>query len=138
MSEQGFRGVPGVPEGWELVEVRPISEDWTIGSDGKPMFYEGGLTTTWWPVIRKIEKPKKYRPFESAEEFEPHRNRWVQVVKEDNMSSCDLEEHAGGPAKIVAYNGDSVCVYGGWITYDEAFECFVFDGGTPFGIEVTE
>ena len=131
--------IEGIPDGWELVRIgQVIDGEHYLGMNGKILLCEGVFDGKSYVVIRKIEQAPKYRPFESAEEFEPHRNRWVQVVKEDNMSSCDLEEHAGGPAKIVAYNGDSVCVYGGWITYDEAFECFVFDGGTPFGIEVTE
>ena len=135
MSEQGFRGVPGVPEGWELVEVRPISEDWTIGSDGKPMFYEGGLTTTWWPVIRKIEQAPKYRPFASAEEFKPHRDRWV--TRKDKSD----KEAQPGAFHVAAYDDVGYWCSGGvHERFDTAFShgrCFD-DDGTPFGIEVTE
>ena len=132
MSEQGFRGVPGVPEGWELVGVRRISEDWTIGYDGKPMFYEGGLTTTWWPVIRKIDKPKQYRPFANAAEFEPHRNRWIKQSYIDD--SCEV-----GCFRVHRYDDKGVYNVGEHFTYQEMFDdgkCF--DDGTPFGIEVTE
>ena len=140
MSEQGFRGVPGVPEGWELVEVRPISEDWTIGSDGKPMFYEGALTTTWWPVIRKIEQAPKYRPFESAAEYVANRLERFAV---DWKTQTDL---APGFFAVVSANEMFVWVAFGdaieKLDWEEAFESLQFrhvDNSTsPFGIEVTE
>jgi hypothetical protein len=122
MSEQGFRGVPGVPDGWELVGIRPISEDWTIGSDGKPMFYEGGLTTTWWPVIRKIEQAPKYRAFESAEEFKPHRDRW--------WYRHDICGRIWFPPQY--YDDRS---HGG-ATYKYRFETCFFEDGSPFGVKI--
>jgi hypothetical protein len=39
---------------------------------------------------------------------------------------------------ITGYSEDSVCIWEGWMTYGDAFECFVFDDGTLFGVEVTE
>ena len=72
-EQQGFRGVPGVPDGWELVALRvPDKGEWFIGVDGKPFQAEFSSGQVW-PIIRKIEQPAKYRQFASAEEFAPHR-----------------------------------------------------------------
>jgi hypothetical protein len=146
MMSDGVRGVPGVPVGWVLVKIgQPLKDvDHIIGRSGNPRLCDFDSNMLDWAVIRKIEQPARYRPFANAEEFAPHRDRWVRVVKEDNMSGCDLEESTGGFQKIVAYEGYeedgwlSVRVSGGWITCGEAFECFVFDDGTPFGVRIDE
>jgi hypothetical protein len=82
--------------------------------------------------------PKKYRPFANAAEFKPHRERWVEVVSEDNNCGCDFDESVGDERKIDGFDEHSVCIWEGWMTYGDAFECFVFDDGTPFGVEVAE
>jgi hypothetical protein len=82
--------------------------------------------------------PKKYRPFANAAEFKPHRDRWVKIVSEDNNCGCQLEESVGDELSIHGCSEHSVCVWEGWMTYGDAFKCFVFDDGTPFGVEVTE
>jgi hypothetical protein len=140
MSNQGFRGVPGVPDGWELVHAYRIAEagEHVLDGNGLPVL-RGKRSVLKFPIIRKVEVPKKYRPFVNAEEFSPHRDRWVKVVSEDNNSGCDLDGRTGDKQKIVCHHDRSVCLWGGWLNYSEAFECFVFDDdGTPFGVEVTE
>jgi len=74
-------------------------------------------------IVRKIEKPKKYRPFANAEEFKPHRDRWWKSKKDD--STCFP------PA---TYGDNLHC----GLNWEESFENKVFDDGTPFGVEVTE
>jgi hypothetical protein len=121
-NEQGFRGVPGVPEGWELVSLRaPDNGEWIIGVDGEPFQSERscGMVV---PIIRKIEKPAKCRPFANAEEFKPHRDRWWKVKGADTV-------YPPGHYKDVGYNGS---------TWQQAFNDFVFDDGTPFGVKVEE
>jgi hypothetical protein len=58
-SEQGFRGIPGVPEGWELVHANRIVEagEWYINAKGKPnkstlrsWRFLGGLLV-WLPLV---------------------------------------------------------------------------------------
>ena len=80
-----------------------------------------------WPIIRKIEKPKRYRPFANAAEFKPHRDRWLR--RKDNghemrtTSYCDDLHFTGN-------DGD------GWLAM---LSDYVFDDdGSPFGVEVTE
>lgn len=140
MSSEGFKNVPGVPEGWELVRIDFVTEgEWYL-FNGKPLQWGSkNASDCDFPIIRKIEVPKQYRPFTNADEFEPHRDRWVEIVSEDNNCGCDLDHgDIGGKRKIGGCSEHSVCIWEGWMTYMDAFECFVFDDGTPFGVEVTE
>jgi hypothetical protein len=144
MSE-GFKGVPGVPEGWELVAIdNPAYGDWFINRDGLPEeWVQSHRCSRAMPIICKIEQPAKYRPFESAEEFKPHRDRWVRVVKTQDERNTDLEDWfgIGSCLKIMGYEeGDLwLRVPGGWLTYERAFGDFVFDDdGTPFGVRIDE
>jgi len=134
--------IDGVPEGWELVHAmrRVLKGEYFIDSDGAVELWDKSCESIFrYPIIRKIEKPAKYRPFANAAEFKPHRDRWARVIKEDNDSCCDLEECVGDSLKIEAHSEDSACAPGGWLTYDEAFECFVFDDdGSPFGVRIDE
>ena len=129
MSNEGFRGVPGVPDGWELVRVgQPVyNVDHIVDPDGNPKLCDFDSSYLNRVIIRKIEQPAKYRAFANAEEFKPHRDRWVLCVDE--------------PMRIVSY-GDRGVWFGAsgddLFTWDQAFEEYLFDDdGTPFGIEVT-
>ena len=125
MSEQGFRGVPGVPDGWELVAIRKIKRgDWTIDICGEAWLFESVETLTMWPVIRKIEEPAKYRPFASAEEFKPHRDRWWY-----------RDGDAGRMWFPPQYYADNL--HGG-VTFQYRFETSFFDDGTPFGVRLDD
>jgi hypothetical protein len=138
MSNQGFKGVPGVPDGWELVAFRPgRCGDWHINADGKPMRVSRD-TVNLLCIIRKIEVPKKYRPFANGAEYRPHRDRWVKIASGDNNSGCAIGKmDIGGDRRIDGHNEHSVCIWEGWMTFRDAFKCFTFDDGTPFGVEVT-
>jgi hypothetical protein len=139
MSDQGFKNVPGVPDGWELLEFRKaVSGDCVIDVRGLAMTWSGGESVYVYPIVREIKKPKQYRPFANADEFKPHRDRWVRIVSAEN-NCCDLDDwDVGNLQRITGCNEHSVCIWEGWMTYGEAFECFTFDDGTPFGVEVKE
>jgi hypothetical protein len=129
--EQGFKNVPGVPDGWELVALRvPKQGEMFLNVRGEPQkaLHESDQI---WPIIRKIEKPKQYRPFANAEEFKPHRDRWI----------CRLfngRPEAKGCYKISAYDDSGTSSNDGKTSYREMFEeGRAFDDGTPFGVEVT-
>jgi hypothetical protein len=140
MSNQGFRGVPGVPEGWELMAIRHAEpgESFIEPTSHLPALAE--IRTTYKrPIIRKIEVPKKYRPFANGAEYKPHRDRWVKIVSGDNNCGCGITNaDIGGDRRIDGSNERSVCIWEGWMTFRDAFKCFTFDDGTPFGVEVTE
>jgi hypothetical protein len=119
--------VEGIPEGWELVRIGcPEAGEFIVDSHGRPyvaalLFADKGCA-----IVRKIEKPKQYRPFRSAEEFRPQRCRWVRHIASDSCSS------------VIGYNDRSV-KFGtnkGYWDYEMAFETWVFDDGSPFGVEV--
>jgi hypothetical protein len=86
------------------------------------------------PILRKIEVPKQYRPFANGEEFKPHRDRWVTRIDKNDTVACP------GACRIVAYDDQGI-LWDRWSqTWQDAFDagrCFD-DDGTPFGVEVTE
>jgi hypothetical protein len=129
--------IPGVPEGWELVRIdNPAHGEWFIDGVGLPKQYPyenpcGGK----FPIIRKIEKPAKYRPFKDAEEFKPHRDRWL--TRKDKSDPT----HIGGACRVVAYCDNHLWWADGRnSTYKEELDhgrCFD-DDGTPFGVRIDE
>jgi hypothetical protein len=123
MSEQGFRGIPGVPEGWELVRIgRPVKGEFFVRFGGVDECTHTELMDDSSAIVRKIEKPKRYRQFASAEEFKPHRERWWKWKGQSLVSP---------PAR---YNDESHNA----ISWRQSFDEKVFDDGTPFGVEVTD
>lgn len=129
--------IEGIPEGWELVRIgRPAIGELKISHKGEPIevLHEEycGLDSV---IIRKIEKPKLYRPFANAAEFAPHRDRWIQ--RSDKHDTPDTIP--AGCFRVTAYNDHHYWTVEGKATsYEQAFndgKCF--DDGTPFGIEVT-
>lgn len=132
--------IEGIPDGWELVRIgKPLVGEYYIdvtGSVYKALDITPAVLHWHVPIVRKIEKPKRYRPFANAAEFEPFRDRWVKrSSKHDTYDTIPA-----GCFRVTAYNdhhywtGDGIS-----ISYEESFndgKCF--DDGTPFGIEVTE
>ena len=120
--------IPGVPEGWELVRVGvPDSDDWLVGHEGNPVAHamlKRPLKLRQYAIIRKIEKPARYRPFASAEEFKPHRDRWWYRDDKDGRRHFPP----------VGYSDQA---HGG-ATWKHRFETCFFDDGTPFGVRIDE
>jgi hypothetical protein len=130
--------IPGVPEGWVLVRIgHPvIGVDCVIDYNGDIVVFRGNPNVNSganWPIIRKIEKPARYRPFKDAEEFKPHRDRWL--TRKDKSDPT----HVDGACRVVAYDDQgSWFATGNYHTWEAAFDsgrCFD-DDGTPFGVEV--
>jgi len=72
MSEQGFRGVPGVPDGWELVRIgKPNVGDWFIDGFDDPRQARDHDHCYGCAIIRKIEQPAKYRQFANLDDGTP-------------------------------------------------------------------
>ena len=122
--------IPGVPEGWELVEFRqPNQGDWVINWVGQIERWNNCVSAYVFPIIRKIERPAKYRPFADAEEFRPHRDRWTMHPNEP-----DKRFRTGD------YNNDGV--WGSdrrFYSFKDLFESgALFDDGTPFGVKIDE
>lgn len=123
--------IEGIPDGWELVRVgKPLVGEYYIDVTGS--VYKALDTTPtvlhWHvPIIRKIEKPKQYRPFANAAEAEPFFDRRLKYKDHNEaiLRICNL-----------AHKGIEVGM--SYYTYKEAYGCFECIDGTPFGIEVTE
>jgi hypothetical protein len=123
MSE-GFRNVPGVPEGWELVHACRQAESGEHYLDGKGHLSFSTLmwrTSACYAIIRKVEQTDRYRQFANAEEFEPHRNRW--------WSWKDDRSNTFPPAAFGKSGHHSH-------SWEASFDQKVFDDGTPFGVKV--
>jgi hypothetical protein len=129
MSEQGFKGVPGVPEGWELVRIDFVTEgEWYLFKGRVDKWESKHVSDCDFPILRKIEVPKQWLPFANAEEFKPHRDRWARRISDGLVFRC------------TSYGGGALVVLGNILpSFAEAFQQFVFDDdGTPFGVEVIE
>jgi hypothetical protein len=118
--------IPGVPEGWELVHAfrRAVKGEWYIDNDGTPYLQPLSESVYPHPIIRKIEKPAKYRPFANAAEFKPHRDRWWYRDDQDgrrHFPPASYSDHA--------HNGAN---------WKHRFETSFFDDGTPFGVQIDE
>jgi hypothetical protein len=117
--------IPGVPEGWELVRIGRINAgEWTLDDFGDPFVWKGESSTSVFPIIRKIEKPAKYRPFANAEEFKPHRDRWWYRDDKDGRRHFPP----------VGYSDQA---HGG-ASWKHRFDTCFFDDGTPFGVRIDE
>ena len=128
--------IEGIPDGWELVRVGPVKYgEWRLMDNGKVMQWTTALPSIGWAVVlRKIEKPKQYRPFANAAEFKPFRDRWIQrSAKHDTKDTLPA-----GCFKVVSYNDHHVwTVDGKTISYEQMFaEGKTFDDGSPFAVEV--
>jgi hypothetical protein len=136
MSE-GFKGVPGVPDGWELVAIRKaLNSEFIVNAIGNAEMWNHTLPSEYlYPIIRKIEQPAKYRAFANAEEFKPHRDRWIKltIAESDGVYLT---------YQVASYDDWGVIFGGSKETYQAVFNRYVFDGldGTtePFGVKIDE
>lgn len=115
--------IEGVPEGYEISRIgRPVQGETFIGGTGLVATATGGEVSGY-AILRKIGKPKTYRPFANAEEFKPHRERWWKW-KEDTSRFFP-------PASYDEFSHESE-------TWIESFDFKMFEDGSPFGVEVSE
>ena len=126
MSEQGFRGIPGIPDGWELVRIgRPDKDEYYLDGNNEVNQAEYCIYV-YRPIVRKIQKQKQYRQFGNGEEFEPFRDRWF--------------EREGAMCKVAQYDKHGIWIAGTnhFVSFSECCRSLKFDDGSPFGVEVTE
>ena len=125
--------IEGIPDGWELVRIgKPSINERYIGLAGLVINCVAIPSGEGYAIVRKIEKPRQYRPFANAAEFEPFRDRWIKRTYNGDLSGK-------GCFKFHAYDDIGVYDVGEHFSYQEMFDDGrQFDDGTPFGIEVTE
>jgi len=133
--------IEGIPDGWVALRFdhSVFGDNW-IDEMGQIHLHEADLHSKYKRlIIRKIEKPKQYRPFANAAEFEPHRDRWVYSAEQRDDNQEGAESPEDGHSKITTYSKHGVTIDGYAFCFDTAFRYFVFDDdGSPFGVEVTE
>jgi len=126
--------IPGVPEGWELVSFDYVSdgEHW-LDKDGDPMQHTSSVRTQCKrPIIRKIEKPAKYRPFKDASEADQFWNVALRY-----RSSLAEKKHSRFRVNTIGLDGITIGLE--FYSYKDAFRVFcVDDDGTPFGVKIDE
>ena len=126
--------IPGVPEGWELVRIGPVCPgEFFVDYDGKSQQYaQGAASIGWVTIIRKIEKPAKYRPFANAEEFKPHRDRWLTRIDENG-------QQIDGEFQLDGFDDTGIWLGANPLGYKDALDRgHTFDDGTPFGVKIDE
>ena len=126
--------IPGVPEGWEAVSFDYVSdgEHW-LDKDGDPMQHTSSVRTQCKRlIIRKIEKPAKYRPFANAEEFKPHRDRWLTRIDENG-------QQIDGEFRLDGFDDTGIWLGANPLGCKGALDRgHTFDDGTPFGVRIDE
>ena len=121
--------IEGIPEGWELVRVgKPLEGEFFI--DGLDEIRQAHDDNHFHgcAIIRKIEKPKTYRPFANAAEYLP---RWGNPVKYQDSLKFDL---IISTSELGVYIAQGRMVQ--FLTMEQAFGCLRFADGSPFGVEV--
>ncbi len=126
--------IPGVPEGWELVHAmrRATKGEWYIDSDGAPHLQHMSKSVFPHPIIRKIEKPERYRPFANAREADQFWNASLRLAGA-------LGELKDSRFRITTIGRDGITTNLEFYSYEKAFSKFcVDDDGTPFGVRIDE
>ena len=130
--------IEGIPEGWLPVRFDyAVDGEAYVKGDGEVTVHVGARPTQAKRlIVRKIEKPKQFRAFANAAEFEPHRDRWIKRSSKHDTEATRPE----GCFRVTAYNDHHYWTSEGNCTpYTQAFDdgkCF--EDGTPFGVEVAE
>ena len=126
--------IEGIPEGWELVRVgKAMMGEHRLNDDGLIMKWDHAhrSAASNYPIVRKIEKPKQYRPFANAAEFKPHRDRWLARTDENGL-------RVNGEFRLDGFDDTGIWLGSNHLSYKDALDRGgVFDDGTPFGVEVT-
>jgi hypothetical protein len=127
--------IPGVPEGWELVHANRAVKP------GEHFIDRAGNVVHWgaeeesaavYPIVRKIEKPAKYRPFEDAREADQFWNASLRLAG----VTGDAKDSR---FRITSIGRDGITTNAEFYSYEAAFyKFYVDDDGTPFGVRIDE
>jgi hypothetical protein len=129
----GFQSIPGVPEGWEFVGLmEPNQGDWFLClQNRKPRQWRyADRGTILFAIIRKIENPKRYRPFANQVESKP-------MIHQRLMRKDIVDVAENNRFEVTGLSSDGAIIGYVFYKYRDAFDAFVKMDGTPFGVEVT-
>jgi len=125
--------IPGVPDGWDLVHAnrRVLAGEHFIDFDGTVGLWDKSYESVFtYPIIRKIEKPARYRPFANAEEHMPHWGKPIRMKGDEGFDSVVSTSMIG----VYIATAEEISYY----SMADAFEQFTFADGTPFGVKIDE
>jgi hypothetical protein len=127
--------IEGVPDGWELVHAnRPaLTGEYFIDSDATVSQWDNSYKSVFtYPIVRKIEKPARYRPFANASEADQFWNVALRY-----RSSLAESKHSRFRINTIGLDGITIGLE--FYSYKDAFRTFcVDDDGTPFGVRIDE
>ena len=126
-------------DGWELVRIGTpkLGVDTFLADDGTIKLCNFNSARMNCAIIRRIEKPKQYRPFANAAEYVANRREGFAV-------DWNFKDSSPGFYAVVGANDSFLFVAFGEVTrqfdWSQAFEKLMFrhtDNTTsPFGVEV--
>ena len=127
--------VEGIPDGWELVRIGRVKRgEFRLSNFGQPIHWEDSQESgsVNYVIIRKIKKPKRYRPFANAAEYRPFKDSWLFRVDE-------FGKQLPGEWRVSGFDDEGIWLCDNHHSYEKAFALGRrFADGTPFGVEVTE
>jgi hypothetical protein len=126
--------IPGVPEGWEAVSFDYVSDgEWWLDKDCYPTRHTSSVRTqSRRLIIRKTEKPARYRPFASAREADQFWNASLRLAG----VTGDAKDSR---FRVTSIGRDGITTNAEFYSYEAAFyKFYVDDDGTPFGVRIDE
>ena len=127
--------IPGVPEGWELVHANraAMPREYFIDRAGNIQQWNAEEeSAAVYPIVRKIEKPAKYRQFKDAEEAHPF---WDTPLRLAGAT----EEMKNSWSRITTIEKDGITTSAKFYTWEQAYYRFYIDDNhTPFGVRIDE
>ena len=130
--------IEGIPDGWELVRVgKPKIGEFFIGGLSCPHQAMDDEHFHGCAIIRRIERPKQYRPFANGAEY---------MARDSTDIAVDWKDNGHDPcfcAVVSVNNGYVWIAFGSDIerfTWPDAFSRIEFrskgNATSPFGVEV--
>jgi len=121
---QGYK-LPGLPDGWEAIGIGCDVGDWSVMCDGiRRLPYQVQLACPTAIRIRRIQTACGYRPIENIVEARPFFDEKLRCKE----GTALMRIHGIGSTTV----GIGFETY----TYKQAFDKFVLEDGTPFGMKV--
>ena len=128
--------IEGIPDGWELVRVGRVKRgEFYVDWEGSAIDWNQTIESSYanYVIIRKIEKPRRYRAFENEREAQPF---WDAKLR--YKVSGNSKEPGKAMFRVNCIGEVDVGIAFSVYSYQTAFELFECIDGTPFGVEVTE
>lgn len=122
--------------------LQAFAEGRVIECRTKPRLVEGADVPNDWTEMKEIEfwnnieyriKPEpKYRPFKNAEEC------WTEMLKHQLFGWVKDKDNNKFLIKGIYSDGSIYTSEEGTCSFDEVFQKYTFEDGTPFGVKVEE